>query len=116
MNKWKVIFAIFFFAVVVLVLTQIIIPQENGYELRTPSDWKEQNQNLLIKNQSLDLEIEDLEKQVDSLTALVSKNTVTIGHLKTSLNEKITTISGYSDAELLLYFSRFKTDSTAHKK
>tara|TARA_R110002012_G_scaffold214699_1_gene385798 strand:+ start:142 stop:378 length:237 start_codon:yes stop_codon:yes gene_type:complete len=31
-------------------------------------------------------------------------------------NWDITTISSYSDAELLVYFSRFKTDSTAHKK
>jgi len=115
MNKWKVIFAIFFFVVLVVVLTQVIIPLEDGYELRTPSDWKEKNGTLLKKNKSLDLEIADLEKQVDSLTNLLSKNKITIINLKTSLNEKITTISGYSDAELFRYFARFKTDSTAHK-
>lgn len=115
MKLWKITLIVVLTLVVVPLMISFFIPEDTNYGQELLPGWKDKNKVLLTENENLDSKVKLLSKKVDSLTLLIKTNNKTITTLKINLNEKITTISSYSDAELYLYFSGFKTDSTAHK-
>ena len=97
-----------------LLLIFVIIPSEEKYNLTKQNSLQKHNKLLLKDNEELDIKLDSLQYKVDSLSNLILQDKQTILNLNQKLNEKITTIHHFSDDELYVFFSKFKTDSTAN--
>lgn len=73
-----------------------------------------QNDSLRASNRQLDVQIDRLKFEADSIMKLVSVDRNVINELKKSEHERITAINDFDNDELFRFFSGIKTDSTAN--
>lgn len=91
---------------------------ENGIEQHVSIYSKEieglkvQNDSLLSKNKTLDINIELLKMQQDSLKQLIVTKGEKIKNLKQIKHEKIKAIEHYTNDKLFRFFAGVDTDST----
>ena len=114
MKFLKPFLLVLWIAGIVLLLVFYILPQEELQSNETIKKLEQANQELVFQNSNLDHQIRALQKQTDSLNTRILLSRETIEKLQIQLDEKINRIHNMSDMELYSYFSRFKTDSTAH--
>ncbi len=114
MKFLKPIVSLLWLVALILILKFYIIPKEEILQNDVIEKLEEANKVLGVRNINLDVEIEELKQQADSLSGVIIYNNEAIQNLKNQLNEKINTINNMSDVELYGYFARFKTASKKH--
>lgn len=114
MKHWKLILLIVWITGLILFLNYYVLPKEQTVEISEVQSLKHDNEDLTVMIKLLDVEIDLLKTEADSLQHQIKYSNQTIKKLQHDLDKKINTIHSMSDVELYGYFSEFKTDSTAH--
>lgn len=105
--------------VILLVVFFYVIPvRENDREFEVNKEirWLKVNNKLLKKdNLELTVKIDRSIIEADSLKQMIQIDSTEIQTLKKAKNEKMDTISNFSDDELYRFFATFEAHSTSNK-